>query len=505
MKKFFTLLVMALMAVGAYADEAVLLEQEITCDKWSGVGILSDEGIELKDAGAQPGDLLKIYADVSSAAAEWQLLVQEGHYDKVEGSTTDVVTYAAFSESAGDFANGYATMELTEAILKRAFTKSYWGNTFILNGNGGVKVSKITLVRPVSYSTTAKNITFDDGGFIKASEFEGLNDRAKVIFTYNYADEPSAIHKGWGIGRIGSNDDAGSGPSVLLAELSAAQKGDMAVTVLFSDIKKALAATPDGINFQVWGMDDIATTRVKVEAYDALYETWTVAGASAILGDSWKQDDANNDMKTEGNFIYTLVKENCTLEKGTKYEYKVVKDHAWAVSYPADNAVLTVDETAIYTVTFTFNTLTNEVSATTEKTGDAQAVEHTYDVRGNFKGDEKWETSYEMTKGSDGIFTVSIADVDKGNYEYKVRQDNAWDISFPSSNAKVEVKENGSTVTITFDPATTAVNATVTAPTGITAVKTAQLDGVRYNLAGQKVNAGYKGVVIMNGKKFVVK
>jgi hypothetical protein len=30
-------------------------------------------------------------------------------------------------------------------------------------------------------------------------------------------------------------------------------------------------------------------------------------------------------------------------------------------------------------------------------------------------------------------------------------------------------------------------------------------NGVRYNLAGQKVNAGYKGVVIMNGKKFVQK
>ena len=30
-------------------------------------------------------------------------------------------------------------------------------------------------------------------------------------------------------------------------------------------------------------------------------------------------------------------------------------------------------------------------------------------------------------------------------------------------------------------------------------------NGVRYNLAGQKVNAGYKGVVIMNGKKFMQK
>lgn len=502
MKKFFTLLVMALMAVGVNAEEVVLLEQEITCDNWSGVGVLSDEGIELKEAGAQPGDILKIYADVSSAAAGWQLLVQEGHYDKVGD---DVITYAAFSESASDFANGYATFELTEAILKRAYTKSYWGNVFILNGNGGVKVSKIALVRPVSYSTTAKNITFDDGGIIKATEFEGLNERAKVVFTYNYAGEPSAAHKGWSIGRIGSNDDTGSGPSVQIAELPCSQKGDMTVTVLLTDIKKALAATPDGIVFQVWNMDEIATTRVKVEAYDALYETWTVAGATAILGSSWKQDDANNDMKTEGNFIYTLVKENCTLEKGTKYEYKVTKDHAWTLSYPSSNAILNVEETAIYTVTFTFNTLTNEVSATAKKTGDAEAVEHTYDVRGNFKGDEKWEISYEMTKGSDGIFTVSIADIDKGKYEFKVRQDNAWDISFPSSNYPIEVTENGSTVTITFDPATTTVNATVTAPTGITAVKTAQQDGVRYNLAGQKVNAGYKGVVIMNGKKFVVK
>ena len=30
-------------------------------------------------------------------------------------------------------------------------------------------------------------------------------------------------------------------------------------------------------------------------------------------------------------------------------------------------------------------------------------------------------------------------------------------------------------------------------------------DGVRYNLAGQKVNASYKGVVIMNGKKYLQK
>ena len=41
--------------------------------------------------------------------------------------------------------------------------------------------------------------------------------------------------------------------------------------------------------------------------------------------------------------------------------------------------------------------------------------------------------------------------------------------------------------------------------TGINTVKAASENGVRYNLAGQKVAEGYKGVVIMNGKKVVIK
>ena len=41
--------------------------------------------------------------------------------------------------------------------------------------------------------------------------------------------------------------------------------------------------------------------------------------------------------------------------------------------------------------------------------------------------------------------------------------------------------------------------------TGINALKAAAQNGAIYNVAGQKVNAGYKGLVIMNGKKFVNK
>ena len=42
--------------------------------------------------------------------------------------------------------------------------------------------------------------------------------------------------------------------------------------------------------------------------------------------------------------------------------------------------------------------------------------------------------------------------------------------------------------------------------TGIKNVKAEKaLNNVRYNLAGQKVDASYKGIVIMNGKKFIQK
>ena len=44
-------------------------------------------------------------------------------------------------------------------------------------------------------------------------------------------------------------------------------------------------------------------------------------------------------------------------------------------------------------------------------------------------------------------------------------------------------------------------------PTGINAIKTAEKDnnGAIYNLAGQKVENGYKGLVIKNGKKMIQK
>ena len=73
---------------------------------------------------------------------------------------------------------------------------------------------------------------------------------------------------------------------------------------------------------------------------------------------------------------------------------------------------------------------------------------------------------------------------------------------------KIKVKKSGS-VTLTsiegIGLRKIALNQAI--PTGIQAVKTmkAANDGAIYNLAGQKVGNGFKGIAIQNGHKVVIK
>jgi hypothetical protein len=41
--------------------------------------------------------------------------------------------------------------------------------------------------------------------------------------------------------------------------------------------------------------------------------------------------------------------------------------------------------------------------------------------------------------------------------------------------------------------------------TGIKEISNRQVEGARYNLSGQRVSDGYKGIVIMNGRKVLTK
>ena len=128
---------------------------------------------------------------------------------------------------------------------------------------------------------------------------------------------------------------------------------------------------------------------------DAIIEKiWSVAGSEGLFETAWDEQSTANEMTKQKNNIYVLVKKGISLNAQT-YEYKVCANHDWTESYgenPIDNATLTIEEDGIYDVTFTFNSVTKEVSATAVRTdtdgisqiaGDVKAKSVVFNFQGH--------------------------------------------------------------------------------------------------------------------------
>lgn len=200
-------------------------------------------------------------------------------------------------------------------------------------------------------------------------------------------------------------------------------------------------------------------------------DTWTVAGTSAALNGTsdWAEGNTDNDMTSGDDTNFTLVVTDCTLETGTTYKFKIVKNHSWGEAYPASDYEFNVTETAVYTVEYSFNASTKEVGVNTTKTGEAGEIVHTYTIAGDaaLMGSD-WNTtdaSHDMTTTDNTNYTLTLSNkyLATGTYYYKVVQDHAWGVSFPAQNAQINVSHNGYyNVEFTFNANSKSVNATVT-------------------------------------------
>lgn len=204
-------------------------------------------------------------------------------------------------------------------------------------------------------------------------------------------------------------------------------------------------------------------------------DTWTVAGTPPLTYNTWDPSDTNCDMTPNGNGVgvSSYERDNIVLEKGTSYEFKVVKNHAWGEEYPEQNYVIKVDETALYHVKIFFNTTTHEITYEKAKMGEAGPVEHTWSVIGTFVGN--WDVDTDMTKGEDGLYTAKFENVAAGTYKFKVRADHDWSESYGGGddeygNSVINVESDGSTVIITFDAENKVVKAAVEAGAASTAL-----------------------------------
>ena len=93
-------------------------------------------------------------------------------------------------------------------------------------------------------------------------------------------------------------------------------------------------------------------------------DTWTVVGASGLLGSNWSLTDEANDMTLQADGTYKLVKENLSLAAGS-YEYKAAKNRGWDVAVPqSGNQTLKISKAGKYTVTFVLDKNATKLTAT---------------------------------------------------------------------------------------------------------------------------------------------
>ena len=119
--------------------EVTLWRGELMIDDWSSGDsnfILSDGGIELLTAGAQPGDMVCFY--VEPIEEYWEVQIFEGHW-----------SHRYLTVRSGEYdltANGGKILfPLTQEILDAAYMQQWWGGTFLLFGDN-FKLTKVTLL-----------------------------------------------------------------------------------------------------------------------------------------------------------------------------------------------------------------------------------------------------------------------------------------------------------------------------------------------------------------------
>ena len=135
---------------GETPTELVLWEGEAIADDWGNQpNILSDAGVELQEAGAQPGQIIYLYMEPIDPTQHWYLELVEGHWSGVTYLTLCSIgadTQDKFVEYDLEANGGRAALEITQEMLDTVCAAPQgWGGTFIANGDN-LKITKVTIL-----------------------------------------------------------------------------------------------------------------------------------------------------------------------------------------------------------------------------------------------------------------------------------------------------------------------------------------------------------------------
>ena len=112
-----------------------------------------------------------------------------------------------------------------------------------------------------------------------------------------------------------------------------------------------------------------------IVAFKAIEHTYTIAGQPAALFGSehgWEIENPNADMTLGDDGIYTWTSQPTYLEGDVVF--KILQDHSYDVSYPANNYVINAPKPGTYTVTITLNPATGEITVNLEGQADVYVI-----------------------------------------------------------------------------------------------------------------------------------
>ena len=270
MKKLFTLIAAAMMAVGANAQSEV--DIPLSLDSW-GWGWSCDNTME---GNILVGTLTGAYGAISTGwddGADWS------KYSKI---CVDIESYDAdwgkiyFSTSDDTYKPEQSFSTITSkktVILNFEGEKATSVKQFAIQGKAAgnvIKVSRVYLVENVEYGE-GQDIEFDEWGNITSDKFAGYSDGAKVEFTVEATGEATKEGQsviGWGIGTIKSLDQ-----SVTVGDLGLKQIGDNVYTFTVGELKEALLAPKNeydmqGINWNVYNQGNATCKRKSVKIFE---------------------------------------------------------------------------------------------------------------------------------------------------------------------------------------------------------------------------------------------
>ena len=279
MKKFFTLIAMALMAVSANAQAETDIALDAAAWGWGwNSSVAVDEGVMT----------VTLTGDYGAAGTGWDPVQDWSGYAKI------CVVFESYTGGWGQlvlkFSDDTEIMQsFGEMTSQKTITLDFEGNAkatgvrqFSIQGgtsNPVIKVSRVYLVEKLEYQEPV-SVNFDaESGFIPAENLTSFTDAAKVEFTVNATGETLSKYYGWGIGKIESANAA-----IDALDYALKNEGDNVYVTTIKELRPALEAdAPEngvkGLNWVMWGQGG-SEGNVFVRKSITVYE---VKGASTAI------------------------------------------------------------------------------------------------------------------------------------------------------------------------------------------------------------------------------